>query len=100
MADEGISEGMFVIFRSENGRDGWKPVKPEDVPDWVKDPDNMAHMVDGEACMDPTQDSGTDWFMALPLPPQADIDAWAAAQAKRKRRAAKAVRHTATNTVH
>lgn len=92
--------GTYVVFRSENGRDGWQPLKVGEVPDWVKDPDNMARLVDGEACMDSTQESGTDWFMALPLPTQAEIDAWMAAQAKRKRRAAKAVRHAANKTVH
>ena len=82
-----IKQSFLVIFKSANGRDGWKPVKPEDVPDWVKDPDNVSRLVDGEACMDPTSESGTDWFMALPLPEQADIDAWVAAKEKRAKRA-------------
>lgn len=62
---EDIEQGVLVVFRSENGRDGWYAVKQEDVPDWVKEVDNMARLVDGEACMDATSESGTDWFTVI-----------------------------------
>lgn len=55
---------LLIIFKSDNGRDGWKPVLPADVPEWVKDPDVIGNMVKGSACMNP--DSGEDWFIAIP----------------------------------
>ena len=43
-----MAKSMLIIYRSPNGEDSWEPVKPEDVPDWVKAPDVMAHLVAGE----------------------------------------------------
>lgn len=85
--------GVLVVFTSANGSDGWTPVKPENVPAWVKDPDVMARMVDGEACMDDEQESGTNWFMALPMPTPQDIAAYQAARARRLARKEKRVAH-------
>ena len=85
----GVTYDVLVVFRSANGRNDWYLVKPEDVPDWVKEVDNMARLVDGEVCMNAQSESGTDWFMALPMPTPEDIDVWMAAQTKRAERAAK-----------
>jgi hypothetical protein len=52
----------LVILRSENGRDGWKPVLPADVPEWLKNPDVMHKLVNGEMAMDPRK--GTEWYRA------------------------------------
>ena len=43
-----MPEALLVILRSPNGEDGWEPVKPEDVPDWLKDPMVMSYLVDGQ----------------------------------------------------
>lgn len=83
--------GVLVILTSPNGIDGWTPVKPDDVPSWVKDPDIVARMVDGEACMDDTQESGTNWFLALPMPTPQDIAAYQAAQIRRAERRQKRI---------
>lgn len=56
----------LVILRSENGRDGWKPVKPEDVPEWVKHPDTMAMISTGGQACDPRH--GEEWYRAEELP--------------------------------
>lgn len=40
-----------VIFVSEDG-DTWQPVKPYNVPDWLKDPAAMGHMMAGELLED------------------------------------------------
>lgn len=65
----GLKQANLVILTSVNGRDGWHPLKAEEVPDWVKTPDNMARMVAGYQCMDPTQpDDGSAWYRAIPAP--------------------------------
>jgi len=46
-----MKEARLVIFSSPNGRGDWVPVKPEAVPEWVKGPDNMARLVNGQTCM-------------------------------------------------
>lgn len=39
---------QLVIYKSLDC-ETFEPVKTDDVPEWVKDPDVVAHMVDGEA---------------------------------------------------
>jgi len=41
--------GTLVIFKSPVGTNQWEAVKPDDVPGWVKDPDVLGEMVDGNA---------------------------------------------------
>lgn len=58
-----MKHAMLVIYVSENGRNGWKPVAPEHVPEWVKAPDVMGRLVAGEQCMDAkVGDRGSDWY--------------------------------------
>ena len=53
----------MVVWKSPNGRDQWEPVKPADVPDWVKAEDVMGRLVNGDMCVDPTLgDSGSDFY--------------------------------------
>lgn len=60
-----FAQALLLILRSRNGRDGWVLVKPEDVPAWVKSPDNMAKLVAGEMCMKSDEGvDGSDWFRA------------------------------------
>ena len=40
-------KALFVFYASENGRDGWTLVKPDDLPTWVKDPDVLGNLVNG-----------------------------------------------------
>jgi hypothetical protein len=60
-----MPEALLVILKSDNGRDNWTPVKPEDVPEWVRAQDNMARLVQGDMCMDPTEgEKGSAWYRA------------------------------------
>jgi hypothetical protein len=60
---ETLKQVMGVIVASSNGRDDWRPVKFEDVPDFVKHPECMAQLVDGNMVMDPTfGPKGSPWF--------------------------------------
>lgn len=60
-----MPEGLLIILKSANGRDGWEPVLPADVPEWVKNPDVMARLVAGDMVCDPTiGEYGSDWYRA------------------------------------
>jgi hypothetical protein len=64
-----LKQANLVILTSVTGRDGWHPLKFEEVPDWVKTPDNIARLRAGFACMDPTQpNDGSNWYRAVKLP--------------------------------
>lgn len=68
-----LAQGLLVILKSDNGRDGWTPVMPEDVPEWVKAPDNMARLVAGEMCMKPDEgEKGSAWYRAEKLDSQGE----------------------------
>ena len=82
-----MEQANLVILASPNGRDGWRAVKPEDVPEWVKDHDNMARLMAGEMCMKADEgESGSDWYRARAVT-EADTQAMQAAAEKRERRA-------------
>lgn len=58
-------QALLVIYRSRNGRDNWEPVLPDDVPAWVKAPDIMGRLVQGEQCMDAGErPNGSMWYRA------------------------------------
>ena len=44
-----MNTGTLIIFSSPNGGDNWTPVLPKDVPEFVKDPDVLARLVDGDS---------------------------------------------------
>lgn len=56
----------MVIESSPIGKDDsiWTPVMPEDLPEWVKDPEVMGKMRNGEkVSMNP--DKGTVWYRGV-----------------------------------
>jgi hypothetical protein len=60
---ETLKQVMGVIMASPNGRDDWLPVRYEDVPDFVKHPDCMARLVEGDMVMGPKLGpKGSAWF--------------------------------------
>ena len=68
-----MAEALLVIMRSANGRDGWTPVAPADVPAWVKEGGNMAKLVAGEMCMKADEGmKGSDWYRAEKLESQGE----------------------------
>jgi hypothetical protein len=86
-----MSEAYLIIFESENGRDGWRPLLPVEVPEWVKDPDVLGTLLNGQIAMDPTK--STNWYRAERAPTQADVERIFAAQRRQALRAAKRVTH-------
>lgn len=86
-----MTEANLVILASENGRDQWTPVKPEDVPAWVKEPDNVSRMMAGYACVKCDEgEKGSLWYRAVPPDEFAQM---AAAQHRRDERNAKRLLH-------
>lgn len=59
-----LSIGKFVILASDD-MEKWEPLMSEDVPNFVKDPDTMARLKDGDMCLDTTKDPR--WFRAEEL---------------------------------
>jgi hypothetical protein len=41
-------DNVLVFWASPNGRDEWKPVPREDIPEWLRDQDLIDRMVAGE----------------------------------------------------
>ena len=81
---------MLVIYESPNGRDGWRMLKPEEVPGWVREPDNMERLVRGDMCMDCVAESA--WYRADVIRhDDAETKRIAAARAKRIRRSERRV---------
>ena len=63
-----MPDARLIILRSANGEDGWTPVKPDDVPAWLKEPDVMGRLVAGEMAQGPVNvllpDEMRPWFRA------------------------------------
>jgi len=77
----------LVILASDNGRDGWAPVLPVDVPAWVRAPGNIAKLIAGHECMKANEgEKGSMWYRAIPASDYAMI---VAAQQRRAARNAK-----------
>jgi hypothetical protein len=64
-----MPDARLIILRSANGEDDWTPVKPEDVPDWLKDPVVMGRLVAGNMAQGPVNvvlpDELRPWFRAV-----------------------------------
>lgn len=52
----------LVILKTENEGETWHPLEYKDVPDWVKHPDTIAFMRDGEYVQ---KDGEAVWYMAV-----------------------------------
>lgn len=56
----------LIIYASDDGREHWAPVKPNDVPMWVRDPAVLGALASGEECMNCAEgQSGSKWYRAL-----------------------------------
>lgn len=42
-----MKQALVIIYRSDNGQDGWEPVLDKDVPEWVKNPKVMGNLIRG-----------------------------------------------------
>jgi len=84
-----LAQANLVILASADGRGEWSPVLPESVPDWLKEPDTMARLVEGECAMKADEgESGSLWYRAQAV---AEVERIVAAQAKRQRKQAKRI---------
>lgn len=63
-----MSTVNVAFMASPTGRDPWHPVKAEEVPDWVKHPDIIRRLLDGEEVQDVKKISS--WYRAVQLPMQ------------------------------
>lgn len=88
---EGMKQARLVIFESPHGRGEWKPLKPEDVPAWVKNPDVLGRIVSGEIAMDTAH--GTNWYCAQQVPDDVAVARIFNAEVRRQKRAAKRRAH-------
>lgn len=57
----GTAEAMAIVFVSTDDGKTWTPCKPDQVPDWVKEPDVMANLLHGECAQ---QKNGLAWYRA------------------------------------
>lgn len=68
---EGMRVDRMVVFRSPNGRDQWKAIKPAEVPEFLKHPDTMARLVTtGEMVMDPRV---SEWWYRVEKVPSKQV---------------------------
>lgn len=51
---------MLVFFESPNGRGDWKPVKRDDIPEWLRDERLIDRMVAGEMVYNESKRS--NWY--------------------------------------
>lgn len=62
---EQFTQGVIIVLKSENGRDNWRPILPNEVPEFVKHPAVMGRLVAGEECMDAGEGkNGSAWYRA------------------------------------
>ena len=80
--------GTLVVYRSDDF-ENWEPVKTEEIPDWVKAPEVVYRMVDGEACQNTDEESGETWFVVKRVIYPHEEKVIAEAKARRIRRATK-----------
>lgn len=69
-----LKQVMAVVLASEDGETGWTPLRPEEVPQWVRHEDVMGELVAGNIANDPTQEDKR-WFRAERLPNTAQAPA-------------------------
>lgn len=60
-----MAEAMLVIFVSLDGEEPWTVVPPNQVPEWLKDPDVMAELVAGS--MAQNKEAPLAWYRAEEL---------------------------------
>lgn len=66
-----LKAAELIIWRSPDGEKGWKIIKPDEVPDWVKHPDVMGRLVAGDMVTD--QKHSPFWYRAEPTPSAQEV---------------------------
>lgn len=75
----------LIILASQDAEQ-WTPVRPDEVPEWVKAPDNIAQMLEGYECR--KEDEGENGLVYRAIRAE-EYERVVAAQDKRERRAAR-----------
>ena len=52
----------MIIIRSPDGEDGWTLVKPEDVPSWIKNDDQMITLLANGTAVSLPETGDTNWY--------------------------------------
>jgi len=61
-------EQTMVVYASPDGSTGWRPLIPEAVPEWVKEPDVMGNLANGRiAYLQGGNDVAPMWYRAEPI---------------------------------
>jgi hypothetical protein len=63
-----VAMGRFVIGVSPDGKNNWRPLKVEEVPEWVKDPKVMGQMADGMLAHREEDGEDAPWYCAVGVP--------------------------------
>ena len=58
-----MAQARLVIYRSEDGQKNWGPCPIGEVPEWVKEPDTLGAMLEGNLAHNETQ--GGQWYSAV-----------------------------------
>lgn len=58
---EQLVQANLVIMQSEDG-ENWSPVQQADVPEWVRKPEVIAQLAEGNACQGPGEST---WYGAI-----------------------------------
>ncbi len=67
----------LVILKSDNPQaepKDWTPVKNDDVPEWLKNPDILGQMVDGNVASDKVESPGVWWRCEVVFPDETEAE--------------------------
>jgi hypothetical protein len=87
-----MKQANLIIYVSNDGGANWTALALTDVPDWLKDPDVMRKLIEGEMAQQRPDglvlpDDVRPWYRAEPAGYDRDVMAIRAAAEKRARRA-------------
>lgn len=53
-------DNVIIFWQSPDGKEGWKPVQRDDIPEWLREQEFIDRMIGGEAICNPAID--TTWW--------------------------------------
>jgi len=66
---------VFEVSNTEDPNEGWELIIPADVPEWVKEPDVLGKLEEGQAvCFDP--DGGGRWYRTSHVPEPEEVEVY------------------------
>lgn len=76
-----VCVGRFVVAASPDGETGWKLLQPQDVPEWLKNPDVLGQMREGYLAHNDNE-PGSPFYCALEVAEPSAVEAMAGAKGK------------------